>query len=136
TLQQRIARVGSVLALVPEDFNPGSSGYKKHVSSPLSPPPEDTLDSLAEKQTIAQVIQAQEDERLRVSRQIHDGPAQTMTNLVLRAESCERLLDMDTNRARTELAGLKSAVHTTWQETRRFTFDWRPKILADLGLEA
>ena len=79
--------------------------------------------------------QAQEDERLRVSRQIHDGPAQTMTNLVLRAEICERMLDMDTTRAKAELSGLKSAVNTTLQETRRFIFDLRPMILDDLGLE-
>jgi two-component system sensor histidine kinase DegS len=134
-LQQRIARVMSVLALVPEDFNPGTAAYKKHVSAPLTPLPEVSQDALAEKQTVAQVIQAQEDERLRVSRQIHDGPAQTMTNLVLRAEICERLLDMDTNRAKTELSGLKSAVNTTLQETRRFIFDLRPMILDDLGLE-
>jgi two-component system, NarL family, sensor histidine kinase DegS len=84
---------------------------------------------------IVRVIQAQEDERLRVSRQIHDGPAQTMTNLVLRAEICERLLDIDATRAKTELSGLKSAVNTTLQDTRRFIFDLRPMILDDLGLE-
>ena len=134
-LQQRIGRVMSVLALVPEDYNPGTAAYKKHVSAPLAPLPEINPDALAEKQTVAQVIQAQEDERLRVSRQIHDGPAQTMTNLVLRAEICERLLDMDTNRAKTELSGLKSAVNNTLQETRRFIFDLRPMILDDLGLE-
>jgi two-component system sensor histidine kinase DegS len=135
-LQQRIGRVMSVLAMVPEDYSPGSPGYnKRQVSAPLTAPNESNPESEAEKQTIVQVIQAQEDERLRVSRQIHDGPAQTMTNLVLRAEICERLLDMDTNRARTELAGLKSAVNTTLQETRRFIFDLRPMILDDLGLE-
>ena len=87
------------------------------------------------KQVTVRVIEAQEDERLRVSRQIHDGPAQTMTNLVLRAEICERLLDMDPLRAKTELSGLKSAVNTTLQEPRRFIFDLRPMILDDLGLE-
>ena len=58
-----------------------------------------------------------------------------MTNLVLRAEICERLLDMDPTRAKAELSGLKSAVNTTLQETRRFIFDLRPMILDDLGLE-
>ncbi len=81
------------------------------------------------------MIQAQENERLWVSRQIHDGPAQTMTNLVLRAEICERLLDLDIARAKSELSGLKSIVNTTLQDTRRFIFDLRPMILDDLGLE-
>jgi two-component system, NarL family, sensor histidine kinase DegS len=54
---------------------------------------------------------------------------------VLRAEICERLLDMDLSRARSELSGLKSIVNTTLQDTRRFIFDLRPMILDDLGLE-
>src|SRR5437763_3827190 len=60
-LQQRIARTMSVLALVPEGYAPGgSTGHKKHNSLPLSPLPETSQEMVAEKQTIAQVIQAQE----------------------------------------------------------------------------
>jgi two-component system sensor histidine kinase DegS len=83
---------------------------------------------------IANIIQAQEKERLRISLQLHDGPAQSMTNLVLRAEICQRLLDRDLEQARAELSGLKSAINTTLQDTRRFIFDLRPMILDDLGL--
>jgi two-component system sensor histidine kinase DegS len=39
------------------------------------------------------IIEAQERERQRLSRQMHDGPAQSLTNLVLQAEICERLFD-------------------------------------------
>jgi two-component system, NarL family, sensor histidine kinase DegS len=138
TLQQRINRVNAVLASVPEGFSPTSAtnSNRRYVSAPLSLPADPhengTNDS---KQVVERVIQAQEDERLRVSRQMHDGPAQTMTNLVLRAEICERLLDIDAARAKAELSGLKSAVNTTLQDTRRFIFDLRPMILDDLGLE-
>jgi len=83
---------------------------------------------------ITNIIQAQEKERLRISLQLHDGPAQSMTNLVLRAEICQRLLDRDLEQARAELGGLKSAINTTLQDTRRFIFDLRPMILDDLGL--
>jgi two-component system sensor histidine kinase DegS len=137
-LQNRLQKVTSVLLSAPEGYNPGMSqpAGPKHIqvqaTQTISSPLEDALDS---KQVIGQVIQAQEDERLRVSRQIHDGPAQTMTNLVLRAEICERLLDMDPARAKSELSGLKSVVNATLQETRRFIFDLRPMILDDLGLE-
>ena len=41
------------------------------------------------------VIEAQEDERLRISRELHDGPTQAFTNLMLRAEICSRLIDRD-----------------------------------------
>jgi len=83
---------------------------------------------------IASIIQSQEKERLRISLQMHDGPAQSLSNLVLRAEICQRLLDRDVEQARAELSSLKSAINNTLQDTRRFIFDLRPMILDDLGL--
>ena len=83
---------------------------------------------------IANIIQAQEKERLRISLQMHDGPAQSMSNLILRAEICQRMFDRDAEQARAELAGLKTAINTTLQDIRRFIFDLRPMILDDLGL--
>lgn len=85
-------------------------------------------------ETVARVIEAQEAERLLISRQMHDGPAQSMTNLILRAEICERLLDVDQAKAKEELRILKSMINTTLQDTRRFIFSIRPMILDDLGL--
>lgn len=83
---------------------------------------------------ILSIIEAQEDERLRISRQIHDGPTQALTNLILRAEICERLIDRDVAEARSELNGLKAMIGASLQETRRMIFDLRPMILDDLGL--
>ncbi|HEX5689622.1 MAG TPA: ATP-binding protein, partial [Roseiflexaceae bacterium] len=50
------------------------------------------------------------------------------------AEICQRLLDRDLDQTRAELSGLKTAINTTLQDTRRFIFDLRPMILDDLGL--
>lgn len=83
---------------------------------------------------IANIILAQEKERLRISLQMHDGPAQSMSNLVLRAEICQRLMDRDLDQARAELTGLKTAINSTLQDTRKFIFDLRPMTLDDLGL--
>jgi two-component system sensor histidine kinase DegS len=83
---------------------------------------------------LAGIIQSQENERLRISLQMHDGPAQSMSNLVLRAEICQRLLDHDLDQARAELNSLKTAINTTLQDTRKFIFDLRPMTLDDLGL--
>lgn len=80
------------------------------------------------------VIEAQEDERLRISREIHDGPTQAFTNLMLRAEICSRLIDRDVTEARVELDGLKSLINTSLQETRRILFDLRPLMLSEAGL--
>lgn len=83
---------------------------------------------------IVKIINAQESERQRLANQLHDGPAQSLTNLILQAEICERLFDTDPVRARTELTELKQAVTNTFQKVREFIFDLRPMMLDDLGL--
>ena len=83
---------------------------------------------------IVRIIETQEHERQRLVRQLHDGPAQSLTNLILQAEICERLFDHDPKRARTELTNLKGAVTGTFQKVRDFMFDLRPMMLDDLGL--
>jgi two-component system sensor histidine kinase DegS len=80
------------------------------------------------------IIEAQERERQRLSRQMHDGPAQSLTNLILQAEICERLFDTDADRARTELVNLKNAVATTFQKVKGFILNLRPMMLDDLGV--
>ncbi|WP_088227719.1 sensor histidine kinase [Desulfosporosinus sp. FKB] len=80
------------------------------------------------------VIKAQEDERRRVAREIHDGPAQTLANIVLRLEIAERLLEYDPSRVKAELMDLKNLVRANLQDIRRIIFDLRPMVLDDLGL--
>jgi len=90
-------------------------------------------DDLGES-SIVNIINAQERERLHLSKQLHDGPAQSLTNLILQAEICERLFDKDPLRARTELVNLKEAVIGTFQKIREYIFQLRPMMLDDLGL--
>ena len=82
----------------------------------------------------AQVIRSQEEERRRVARDIHDGPAQAIANIVFRAEGCERLIDTDTERAKSELKALREHIRNTLAEIRKIIFDLRPMALDDLGL--
>lgn len=82
----------------------------------------------------AKIIRAQEEERRRVAREIHDGPAQAMANIVFRAEVCERLIETDIARAKNELKDLREQVRTALRETRKIIFDLRPMTLDDLGL--
>lgn len=84
--------------------------------------------------SITRIIDAQESERQHLARQMHDGPAQSLTNLILQAEICERLFDTDATKARAELGSLKNAVNATFQKVRDFIFDLRPMMLDDLGL--
>lgn len=82
------------------------------------------------------IIMIQEEERKRVSREIHDGPAQDIANLMLKVEICERLLQKDPSQAEEELGELKQQLKQSMQEVRRIIYDLRPLMLEDLGLEA
>ena len=88
----------------------------------------------AGKPMIVRVVEAQESERQRLSRQIHDGPAQALSNFMLQSEIAMRLFEVDPERARTELAALKTSATSTFQKIRDFIFDLRPMMLDDLGL--
>ena len=80
------------------------------------------------------LIQAQEAERKRLSRQMHDGPAQTLSNLILETEIAMRLFDVDQAKAYEELVSLKDSASATFQQVRDFIFELRPMMLDDLGL--
>ena len=81
-----------------------------------------------------QVFQIIEEERMRIARDMHDGPAQSMANLVLQAEILERLISRDPAMVVQELADFKDDVRSVLDDTRRLIFDLRPMTLDDLGL--
>ncbi len=80
------------------------------------------------------VLNAQEDLRREIARAMHDGPAQSLTNIVLQAQIVERLLGRDPDGARGELRMLVTMVQSTLEATKSFIFDVRPMVLDDLGL--
>lgn len=94
----------------------------------------------AEKETfipselVLRVIEAREQEKRELARQMHDGPAQALTNLMLQAEICEKFFTRDRAKAQEELANLKKAASETFQQIRSFIFNLRPMMLDDLGL--
>lgn len=93
------------------------------------------LEDMQQKQIMGiKIIKAQEEERQRVAREIHDGPAQSMSNIVLKAEICERLVDSEPIKAKEELKNLKSIVRETLQDVRKIIYNLRPMSLDDLGL--
>jgi two-component system sensor histidine kinase DegS len=77
---------------------------------------------------------ALEDLRRDIARAMHDGPAQSLTNIVLQAQIVERLLDRDPAAARAEVRELVGMVQRTLDTTKTFIFDVRPMVLDDLGL--
>ncbi|MBE0410812.1 MAG: hypothetical protein IBX69_13900 [Anaerolineales bacterium] len=92
---------------------------------------EDTSTSI---ETLEMLIQTQETERQRLSRQMHDGPAQSLSNFILQTEIAMRLMDQDETKAREELASLKDTATTAFRKVRDFIYELRPMMLDDLGL--
>lgn len=95
--------------------------------------PEEAVNTRASL-NIKRIVEAQEIERQRLARQMHDGPAQSLTNFILQADICQMLFDKSPQDAGEELTNLKGSAKLTLGKVRDFIFDLRPMMLDDLGL--
>ena len=81
------------------------------------------------------IIEAQEEERKRLSREIHDGPAQMMANVMMRSDLIDRIFrERGADEAVKEIREMKKMVRNALYEVRRIIYDLRPMALDDLGL--
>jgi two-component system sensor histidine kinase DegS len=108
--------------------------HVREAATAAAPAPSGASPVIDEGKLLQAIVDTQEAERKRIARQVHDGPAQAMANVVLQSEISERLFEVDPQRSRTELAALRTMVNKTLQELRGFIFELRPMILDDLGL--
>jgi signal transduction histidine kinase len=83
---------------------------------------------------VGAVTMAQEEERRRLARELHDETIQSLIALGHRVEMVQKALDKDPERARQRLAELSQLANETQQEVRRFSRALRPLYLEDLGL--
>jgi two-component system sensor histidine kinase DegS len=81
------------------------------------------------------IIEAQESERSRLAQEIHDGPAQVLSNAIFQVEYIERVIDHDDRLARTELRFLRELLRRELGSVRTFISQLRPPVLDELGLE-
>lgn len=82
------------------------------------------------------IIAAQEEERKRLSREIHDGPAQMMANVLMRSNLIDRTFrEKGADAALKEIHDLKISVRNALSEVRRIIYDLRPMALDDLGID-
>ncbi|MCI0345957.1 MAG: sensor histidine kinase, partial [Chloroflexi bacterium] len=96
------------------------------VTDPSGPP------SAADAQM--RIVEAQEAERSRLAREVHDGPAQALANAIFQLEVVQRLLDRDEGLARAELAQLRDKLNRELRGVRAYLSQLRPPLLADVGL--
>jgi two-component system, NarL family, sensor histidine kinase DegS len=92
-------------------------------------------DAKAKQEFGLRIIEAQEEERKRLSREIHDGPAQMLANVIMRSDLVEKVFrERGTEEGLKEIRSLKTMVRDALYEVRHIIYDLRPMALDDLGL--
>lgn len=82
------------------------------------------------------ILKAHEEERKRIAREIHDGPAQAVVNLSLKVELAQKLIqNSEYEKCTQELDVLNTAIKSTSKEIRTLLYDLKPSFL-DAGLIA
>ena len=85
------------------------------------------------RDSLRRVVEAQELERRRLARELHDETGQALTSILLGLKGVEERLDPD---ARAPVAELREIVVSTLQDVRRLAVELRPTALDDFGLVA
>ncbi|WP_195264331.1 MULTISPECIES: sensor histidine kinase [unclassified Clostridium] len=80
------------------------------------------------------ILENQELERQRIAREIHDGPAQYIANVLMRVDFCKVVVKKDLEKGINELDDLKSNIRMALKEVRGIIYDLRPLHLEELGL--
>jgi signal transduction histidine kinase len=84
------------------------------------------------RDALRRVVDAQELERRRLARELHDETGQALTSILLGLRAFEETLEGD--RSRNAVSELRELVVATLQDVRRLAVELRPKVLDDFGL--
>jgi signal transduction histidine kinase len=90
------------------------------------------LSQRVSRDAVRRVVEAQELERTRLARELHDETGQALTSILLGLKSLEDGADGDDDRA--AVAELRQLVVSTLQDVRRLAVELRPAALDDFGL--
>ncbi len=80
------------------------------------------------------ILEAQENERQRIARDLHDTTVQNLTSLVHKSELCVKLIDIDSIRAKLELNTMSNTLKLIINDMRGIIYNLKPMTLDDLGL--
>ena len=81
------------------------------------------------------IIEAQESERVRLAQEVHDGPAQALSNAIFQVDYIDRVLDGNPSLARSELRLMRERLRRELGDVRTFIGQLRPPALVELGLD-
>jgi signal transduction histidine kinase len=82
------------------------------------------------------ITNAQEEERARLARELHDETVQTLIALDHKAQLVQRGLDKHPERTREQVAELRKITSSATQEVRRLSYGLRPLCLEEIGLDS
>jgi two-component system sensor histidine kinase UhpB len=86
----------------------------------------------ASRQRASQIIMAQEQERQRIARELHDETSQVLTSLLISLAVLEE--SIESPEARERIDDTRALAHSTLRAIRNLSIDLRPSALDDLGL--
>ncbi len=95
----------------------------------------DAATELAEHAVSIRILEAQEAERSRLAQEVHDGPAQVLTNAIFQTEVIERVAASDPVAATAETRALREQLRRELGNVRDFIYQLRPPLLDELGLD-
>ena len=81
------------------------------------------------------LLETQENERQRISRELHDSTVQNLTSIIHKTELCSKLIDMDPIRCKLELTMISRTIRDIINDTRQMIYNLRPMSFDDIGLE-
>ncbi|HEU5318990.1 MAG TPA: ATP-binding protein, partial [Chloroflexota bacterium] len=90
--------------------------------------------SVQQRRLLNKVIWAQEEERKRLARELHDETVQTLSGLAMMLQAVEDGLPITLRRERERLAWARDRAAAAAGEIRQMILDLRPSVLDDLGL--
>lgn len=92
-------------------------------------------DALTNESYRTTLLETQENERQRISRELHDYTVQNLTSLVHKTELCSKLVEMDPIRCKLELNIMTKTLREIIEDTRRMIYNLRPMSFDDIGLD-
>ncbi|HEU5347625.1 MAG TPA: sensor histidine kinase [Ktedonobacterales bacterium] len=121
------AQAGDMASKAPvTGFDPDADSLARTFNTMLA-----AIDELSKTRAI-QILHAQEQERKRIARELHDETSQVLTSLLISLAMLEESVPSESARAR--IADTRALAHQTLRAVRNLSIDLRPSALDDLGL--
>lgn len=94
---------------------------------------DDEIEIVDNNKANSDILWMLEEDRQRISRDIHDTVVQNLTALIHKEEFINKLVDKDINRAKLEINNAKSLIKDSIKDLRNIIYQLRPMELDDLG---